>query len=92
MLTDGKTFNLAVEMIGDFIGADCNANGSPDECDIADGASLDDNDNEIPDECDIASAIPAVSEWGMVIMALLVLTAATLRLARRRVATAPARQ
>ncbi|GAJ01616.1 unnamed protein product, partial [marine sediment metagenome] len=33
---------------------DCNRNGVPDECDIADGNSLDCNANGIPDECDIA--------------------------------------
>lgn len=92
MLTDGKTFNLAAEMIGDFIGADCNANGSPDECDITDGASSDDNDNGIPDECHIASGIPTVSEWETVIIALLLFTAATLRSPRPRVTTAPALQ
>jgi hypothetical protein len=31
---------------------DCNGNGTPDGCDIADGASLDDNGNGIPDECE----------------------------------------
>ncbi len=33
---------------------DCNGNGVPDECDIADGTSQDCNGNGIPDECDIA--------------------------------------
>jgi hypothetical protein len=33
---------------------DCNANGSPDACDIADGTSLDCNENGVPDSCDIA--------------------------------------
>jgi len=32
--------------------ADCNENGVPDECDIADGTSDDLNDNGIPDECE----------------------------------------
>ena len=31
---------------------DCNANGVPDECDIADGTSPDFNGNGIPDECE----------------------------------------
>ncbi|MDY7109093.1 MAG: C1 family peptidase, partial [Planctomycetota bacterium] len=35
-------------------GADCNENGVPDDCDIADGTSGDCNGNGIPDECDIA--------------------------------------
>ena len=33
---------------------DCNENGVPDVCDIADGTSADCNGNAIPDECDIA--------------------------------------
>jgi len=36
------------------LGADCNQNGFPDACDIAEGASEDCNGNGIPDECDIA--------------------------------------
>lgn len=31
---------------------DCNGNGVPDECDIADGTSDDLNGNGIPDECE----------------------------------------
>ncbi|UCE60884.1 MAG: S8 family serine peptidase [Phycisphaerales bacterium] len=31
---------------------DCNDNGIPDECDVADGTSLDCNANTVPDECD----------------------------------------
>ena len=31
---------------------DCNGNGAPDECDIADGTSQDVNGNGIPDECE----------------------------------------
>ncbi len=33
-------------------GADCNDNGVPDGCDIADGVSQDNNANGIPDECE----------------------------------------
>lgn len=33
--------------------ADCNANGVPDECDIADGVSADLDGNGVPDECEI---------------------------------------
>ncbi|MCP4251377.1 MAG: hypothetical protein GY778_30445, partial [bacterium] len=33
---------------------DCNENGKPDECDIAEGASQDCQPNGIPDECDLA--------------------------------------
>lgn len=35
---------------------DCNANGVPDECDIADGTSGDQNGNGIPDECEVVGA------------------------------------
>jgi hypothetical protein len=35
-------------------GGDCNANGIPDDCDIASGTSLDCNFNGIPDECEVA--------------------------------------
>ncbi|MCB9865506.1 MAG: M4 family metallopeptidase [Phycisphaerales bacterium] len=33
---------------------DCNANGVPDDCDLAEGASLDCDANGVPDECDAA--------------------------------------
>jgi hypothetical protein len=51
--------------------ADCNANGIPDECDIAGGTSLDCNHNGIPDECDLPSTMPefsecAVSPWASI--------------------------
>ncbi len=35
------------------VDADCNANGVPDECDIADGGSADCNGNGVPDECEL---------------------------------------
>jgi len=38
----------------DFLGGDCNANGTDDCDDIASGASRDCNGNRLPDECDIA--------------------------------------
>ena len=37
---------------GGFSDNDCNENGAPDECDIADGTSEDTNGNGIPDECE----------------------------------------
>jgi hypothetical protein len=33
--------------------ADCNANGSPDVCDLASGISEDCDGNDVPDECDV---------------------------------------
>ena len=38
------------------IGLDCNANGYPDECDVAAGRSRDCNGNVVPDECDVIDA------------------------------------
>ncbi len=79
---------------------DCNANAIPDECDLDCGAtvgmtggscsavypgcggSADENDNGIPDEC--APDIPTVSEWGLIVMSLLLLAAGTLVVGRRR--------
>jgi hypothetical protein len=55
---------------------DCNINDVPDECDIAEGTSQDDNGNGRPDECDLP--IPAASEWGILVMGLLMLAAGTL--------------
>jgi len=60
VIATGGAFTNAetVSNIGDcLIGAslDCNANGSPDDCDLADGTSPDCNGNGIPDSCDIAS-------------------------------------
>jgi hypothetical protein len=61
---------------------DCNNNGNPDSCDIADGSSLDENGNGVPDECEVI--IPTVSEWGLIVMGLLGLTAGALLFARRQ--------
>ncbi|MCC7313301.1 MAG: VCBS repeat-containing protein [Planctomycetes bacterium] len=52
--------------IGDVCEVDCNANGTPDDCDIAGGASMDCNSNQVPDECevvgsDVLSYAPAVN-------------------------------
>ena len=55
----------------DVSNPDCNNNGSPDLCDINGGGSFDANANGIPDECEATTDIPAISEWGLVTMALL---------------------
>ncbi len=57
---------------------DCQANGTPDECDIATGESADDNGDGVPDECQV-EPVPAVSQWGIVILALMLLSAAKVR-------------
>ena len=40
-----------VEWDADSLSVDCNTNGIPDECDIADGTSEDINSDGVPDEC-----------------------------------------
>lgn len=71
------------------IGGDCNNKSNPDACDIADGTSNDANGNGIPDECDDEfPTIPTVSEWGLVIMTLLLLTGAKIYFGRRGVTRA----
>lgn len=63
-------------------GEDCDLNGIPDPCQVAKWPWDDLNENGIPDICE--EAIPTVSEWGMVAMTLLLLTAGALVLRRRR--------
>ena len=62
--------------------ADCAAMGGQplEEGDVCLG---DENENGIDDACEV-DAIPTVSEWGLIIMALLALTAGTIVFARRR--------
>jgi len=62
---------------------DCNTNGIPDECDIADGRSVDANGNGIPDECLLADGVPTLSNWGMLVAAMAMLSAGTIVLHRR---------
>jgi hypothetical protein len=68
---------------------DCNGNGVPDSCDIdpsdPDGngeVSPDENGDLIPDECQV-EAIPAVTSWGLVILALLLLIGAKIGFGKR---------
>jgi hypothetical protein len=51
---DGAASDLALCLFsgGGGGGADCNSNGVPDECDIADGVSEDCDTNGTPDECE----------------------------------------
>lgn len=79
---------------------DTDDDGVPDECDSCPGFddSADADGDDVPDGCDPCpdnpdpacgpAPIPAVTEWGMVTMVLLVLTAGTLVLLRRRPARA----
>lgn len=78
-----------------FKNLDCNENGIIDTCDIdcgesggvcdvaGCGESLDLNTNCIPDDCE--SVIPTLSEWGLVIITLLLLSAGTIILQQRRI-------
>lgn len=45
---DGEIFKIVPDQ---HLGADCNANGAPDGCDIGEGTSLDCNGDLVPDEC-----------------------------------------
>ncbi|CAG0952557.1 Quinoprotein glucose dehydrogenase B [Phycisphaerales bacterium] len=47
--TGGEVFKI---VLGTSTGPDCNQNGAPDSCDIANGVSQDGNGNGIPDECE----------------------------------------
>ena len=62
---------------------DCNSNGIDDAIDIALETSQDVDDNGIPDECEVAP-IPTVSEWELMVMTLLALTAGAVLFGRRR--------
>ncbi len=56
-LTRGTDDRVSVLLSGARLSRDANANGIPDECDIASGRSLDCNGNEIPDEADLAPVL-----------------------------------
>ena len=53
-LDDADVLNIANAVLHQIVfeDRDCNGNGRPDACDIADGASQDFNNNGIPDECE----------------------------------------
>ncbi len=57
---------------------DCQLNAVPDECDLVQGSSVDHNGDGIPDECQF-EPVPAVSAWGLAVLALLLLIAAKTR-------------
>lgn len=50
---DAKKDAGAAYATAGFSQNDCNGNGVPDECDIANGVSKDENSNGIPDECEM---------------------------------------
>jgi hypothetical protein len=51
-IADGISADCNVNGTPDECEVDCNGNGSPDDCDVADGTSLDCDMNGNPDECD----------------------------------------
>ncbi len=64
---------------GDLACSDCNTNDILDGCELASGASTDLDGDGILDKCDDFLPIPTVSEWGLAILAILLLVAAKLR-------------
>ncbi|HUU84226.1 MAG TPA: IPTL-CTERM sorting domain-containing protein [Phycisphaerae bacterium] len=62
--------------------SDCNTNGTLDLCDIAEGTSRDDRGTGLPDECD--PVLPALSQWGLIAMTVLVAGAGGVVIGRRR--------
>jgi IPTL-CTERM motif len=64
---------------GQLACSDCNTNGILDGCELASGASTDLDGDGILDKCDDFLPIPTVSEWGLAILAILLLVAAKLR-------------
>lgn len=75
------SFNPSVEEVV-LTGVDCNGNGIDDAIDIANGTSDDLNADGVPDEC--VGVIPTVSEWGLIVMTVLLMTAGTVVLGRQR--------
>ena len=52
LISSGDFFTFRAHWDPPKSSPDCNRNGIPDECDIADGSSKDLDGNGIPDECD----------------------------------------
>ena len=65
-LVDNAVYDFIVEWDeGSFsFSMDCNANGIPDECDIADGTSNDINSDGVPDDCQCLADIAGGSDPG----------------------------
>ncbi len=68
--------------------ADTDGDGVADCNDVCPGGddTVDNNGNGTPDDCDAGNTIPTVSTWGMIVMAMLLLTAGKLYFGRREVA------
>ncbi len=55
--------NWNLQAVVGSAGADCNANGVPDDCDIAAGTSLDADGNGVPDECELLPQVFVPDEF-----------------------------
>ncbi len=82
---DGNGIADAVDLAAGTL-PDCDGNAIPDGCDIAIGNASDADGNGVPDVCDVQGTIPAVSQWGVVVLMLLVLTVGSVFFSRRRFA------
>ncbi len=78
---DLDDFDLMLTVYSDPL-ADCNVNGTVDLIDILVGTSLDADADGVPDEC-IGGPIPTLSEWGVIVMSMLLLSAGTIVFRRR---------
>ena len=59
----GQPMNVVVRAVAKVPSGDCNLNGIPDDCDIAEGTSTDLNGNGVPDECEDCNANGVPDSW-----------------------------
>ncbi len=77
------TFNPTLIEVS-LSGNDCNGNGEDDAIDVALETSRDLDHNGIPDECE--GPVPTMSEWGLIVLTLLLVAGIVIRFGRRRAA------
>ena len=65
LLPPGNWCVRAVAFYSGGVG-DCNGNGVPDDCDIAEGTSQDSNGNGVPDECELAGTFYVPDSFGTI--------------------------
>ncbi len=80
-LVEQTSLNCNGNGIPDECEEDCNDNGIPDDCDLRDGISVDIDEDGLIDDCDLFLPIPTVSQWGLAVLALLLLITAKIRFA-----------
>ena len=66
---------------------DCNRNRVPDECDIASGLLLDYDGDGVPDDCNV---VPSMTDWGLMVLVILLLAGMIIKFGRRRPGGMPA--